>query len=97
MPLHMSQFPIPPEPRPPSPWRSPDETPPPRQEAFLALDTGDNCGAGLDEAYRIAWFDPDRHVWQLIDAENWAGGDTMAVGSPWLLAWMPIPQLPERA
>jgi hypothetical protein len=73
-----------------SPWRPADEEPPPRVPCLLALDVGDNPGAGMDEAWRLAWYDPDRGAWQLIDAEQWAMGDLMPVGSPWLLGWRPL-------
>lgn len=76
-------------------WKDPNTAPIRQgQEALLSLDVH-GCGPGMDEAWRLAWWDGHatagtEPAWQLIDAESWAGGSRMRPGSPWLRAWTPL-------
>ncbi len=56
-------------------------------EVVLALNVGDNTGAGLDEVYRIAWWDTNAGHWVALDCDHWVGSGTFKPGDPWLRAW----------
>ena len=66
-----------------TPWRTPDERPRPGVPCLVALDVGDNTGAGLDECFAVAYHSGTR--WHDVhQPEN-------PIGDVWVVAWMPIP------
>lgn len=72
-------------------WRNPATYPDEHgAPALLALHVMENnTAAGIDEFYRLAWWDAHRGVWQYVDAEEWAV-DTSSPADPWLLGWVPL-------
>jgi len=70
-----------------SPWRRPADKPPHGTPALLALYIGTNTGAGLDEAWAIAWFDEPAGVWGDVSTGN-------TVDPPWIVGWRPLDDRP---